>query len=144
MIPTDSEERKNAPVFSGCMAYFPDALIEIAKLSRAGNDKHNPGQPLHWSRDKSSDHVDCIARHLLEYDSKDKDGFFHATMVAWRALAALQLILVQEEEYKMTDSNLERWYPDQKKKVDDKGLIPYTAEENAVGVVDHLMKEVPW
>lgn len=98
MIPTDSKERKDAPVFSGFMAYFPDAIVEVARLSRAGNDKHNPGQPLHWSRDKSDDHADCIARHQLEFDKKDKDGFYHAVMVAWRAMAQLQLLLEQDDK----------------------------------------------
>lgn len=92
-IPVDSQERKDVPVFSGCMAYFPDALAEVARLSQAGNDKHNPGQPLHWSRDKSSDHLDCVARHLLESGVVDTDGFLHDVKVAWRALANLQVKL---------------------------------------------------
>lgn len=79
------------PVYSGCVAYFPLALAEVARLSRHGNDKHNPGQPLHWSRSKSSDHLDCIARHLLECGQVDDDGFLHDVKVAWRALANLQL-----------------------------------------------------
>ncbi len=92
-IPSDSKERKDVPVFSGFMAYFPDAIAEVARLSQAGNDKHNPGEPLHWSRDKSSDHGDCIARHQLEFDSMDDDGFLHAAKVAWRAMAQLQLLV---------------------------------------------------
>lgn len=91
MIPTDSQERKDAPVYSGVMAYFPLAMVEIARLSKAGNDKHNPGEPLHWARGKSTDHADCIARHLLEHGKIDPDdGFSHTVKVAWRALALLQ------------------------------------------------------
>ena len=94
MIPTDSTARKNAPVYSGFMAYFPDAMVEVARLSKAGNDKHNPNQPLHWSRDKSSDHGDCILRHQLEFDKVDpEDGYYHAVKVAWRAMAQLQVLL---------------------------------------------------
>lgn len=94
MLPTDSKERKDVPLFSGCLAYFPDALTEVARLSMAGNEKHNPGQPLHWSRDKSNDHADCIVRHQLEYDQLDpSDNFLHATKVAWRALAQLQILM---------------------------------------------------
>lgn len=94
MLPTDSQERKDSPVYSGVLKYFPLALVEIAKLSKAGNDKHNPGQPLHWSRGKSADHHDCIARHLLEAGTVDPDdGHLHSTKLAWRALAALQLEL---------------------------------------------------
>lgn len=93
MLTTDSKERKDVPVYSGCMAYFPDALAEVARLSKAGNDKHNPGEPLHWSRDKSNDHKDCAARHMLECGNIDEDGFYHDVKLAWRALANLQILL---------------------------------------------------
>ena len=36
--------RKATPLFSGCIAYFPDALMEIARLSKHCNDQHNPGE----------------------------------------------------------------------------------------------------
>ena len=89
----DSETRKNTPIFSGVLKYFPDALAAVARLSKAGNDKHNPGQPLHWSREKSSDHGDCIVRHQLTFDQVDPEsGEFHAAGVAWRALAQLQML----------------------------------------------------
>lgn len=63
---TDSNDRKNIPVFSGCIAYFSAALAGVARHSKTGNDKHNPGQDLHWSRGKSSDHADCQMRHLMD------------------------------------------------------------------------------
>ena len=91
LLPVDSKARKDTPIYSGVMAYFPLALAEIARLSKAGNDKHNPGQPLHWSREKSNDHPDCIARHLIEIGTIDPDdGHRHSTKLAWRALANLQ------------------------------------------------------
>lgn len=91
-----SEERKAAPVQAGVLAYFPDAIMAVARVSKKGNDKHNPGEPLHWSRAKSSDQEDCIARHLLEPKGVDPDtGELHLAHMAWRALAALQL---QEEK----------------------------------------------
>ena len=96
-LPTNSKERKDVPLYSGCFAYFPDALAAVADLSRIGNDKHNPGEPLHWSRDKSNDHLDCIARHLVDCGSVDEDGVLHDVKVAWRALANLQLLLEQDE-----------------------------------------------
>lgn len=94
-ITTDSAERKDAPVFSGVMKYFPKALAAVAQLSKIGNDKHNPGQPLHWSREKSSDHGDCIARHQLEAGTIDTDGRLHDEKVAWRALAQLEIAIEQ-------------------------------------------------
>jgi hypothetical protein len=91
-LPADAKERKRIPLHSGVMGYFPDALIEVAKVSWAGNEQHNPGQPLHWAREKSTDHEDCIARHT--YDAMTSAGperITHLASRAWRALAALQL-----------------------------------------------------
>jgi hypothetical protein len=92
-LPTDSAKRKGIPVFSGVIRYFPDALAEVARLSLAGNEKHNPGEPLHWSRGKSTDHLDCIARHMHEAGTTDSDGILHDAKIAWRALANLQVLL---------------------------------------------------
>lgn len=87
----DSAERKAIPLVSGVLDYFPDALIEVAKVSKAGNDKHNPGQPLHHARNKSTDHADSIGRHLLDRGGIDPDtGQLHSAELAWRALALLQ------------------------------------------------------
>jgi len=92
-LPTDSAERKGIPLAEGFLFYFPAAIAEVAKLSKAGNDQHNPGQPMHWARDKSKDHHDCLMRHLLEAGTLDTDGVRHSAKVAWRALAALQVEL---------------------------------------------------
>lgn len=90
-LPEGSAERKAIPMATGVLDYFPAALAEVAKLSKAGNDKHNPGQPLHWSRGKSNDHADTIVRHLVDRGEVDpEDGIRHSTKVAWRALALLQ------------------------------------------------------
>lgn len=99
----DSTIRKNSPVFSGVLQYFPDAMMEISRHSKAGNDKHNPGQPLHWAKEKSKDHADCIARHLIDigpnWDECDPEtGSYHATALAWRALALLQTLLEHEKD----------------------------------------------
>ncbi len=92
-LPADAKARKATPLHSGLVAYFPDALVAVAQLSQAGNDQHNPGQPLHWSRDKSQDHDDCLLRHHFEAGTVDTDGQRHSTKRAWRALAALQIEL---------------------------------------------------
>ena len=81
LFPQDSAERKTYPVYSGLLAYFPSALIEVAHHSYIGNDKHNPGQPLHHDRDKSGDEADAMLRHVMEADYVG---------MAWRALALLQ------------------------------------------------------
>lgn len=93
-LPIDSEERKGIPIATGVLDYFSAALAEVAKVSKAGNDKHNPGQPLHWARGKSMDQADCIARHLIERGGIDPDtGLRHSAQLAWRALALLQIEL---------------------------------------------------
>ena len=90
MITQEASERKALPIYSGCIAYFPLALIAVAELSRIGNDQHNPGKPLHWDRSKSGDELDALTRHLMEAGTIDNDGVLHSTKVAWRALANLQ------------------------------------------------------
>lgn len=91
MLPTDPKERKKLPVTTGVLDYFPDALAAIAEVSRVGNDQHNLGETLHWDRSKSTDHADCIGRHLLERGKLDSDGLRHSAKLAWRAFAQLQL-----------------------------------------------------
>lgn len=103
LLETDSATRKTYPMASGLLDYFPDALAEVARISYLGNEKHNPGQPLHHARGKSMDHADCIARHLTErggFDTIEINGekipMRHSASLAWRALALLQEELEQE------------------------------------------------
>jgi len=89
-LPSDPRERKEIPLAEGLLWYFPNALAEIARISKMGNDQHNPGQPLHHARSKSTDHADCIIRHLVDAGTLDSDGARHTAKMAWRALALLQ------------------------------------------------------
>ncbi|WP_426269169.1 dATP/dGTP diphosphohydrolase domain-containing protein [Dyella kyungheensis] len=93
----DAAARKASPMAEGLLWYFPNALAEVASVSKAGNDQHNPGKPLHHDRSKSADHADCILRHLVDAGTKDSDGVRHTAKVAWRALALLQEELEREE-----------------------------------------------
>ena len=95
---TEAQKRKATPVFSGVLKYFPDALKEVAKCSKAGNDQHNPNQPLFWDRTKSKDELDALTRHLIDHgvNPVDTDGVLHLAKVAWRSLAALQKYLEGE------------------------------------------------
>lgn len=90
VLPTDSAARKAIPVATGCLDYFSSAIAEVAKVSKAGNEQHHPGEPLHWERGKSTDHADTLLRHLMERGTLDTDGQRHSAKVAWRALALLQ------------------------------------------------------
>jgi hypothetical protein len=92
-----SAERKAYPICTGVFDYFPDALPEVAKISFTGNQKHNPGEPLHWARGKSMDHADCVARHLIERGGFDPEGNRHSAQMVWRALAILQEELEAEK-----------------------------------------------
>lgn len=84
------KERKSAPVATGVIDYFPDALIEVARCSYVGNEQHNPGTPLHWDRSKSGDEGDALLRHFIDRGKVDTDGVRHSAKVAWRSLALLQ------------------------------------------------------
>ncbi len=107
--------RKASPVWSGVMNYFPRALMAISRVSKAGNEKHNPGQATHWAKDKSTDQPDCVARHMLTPYQLDPDtGERHLTHAAWRALAwleicyeAVELGLVTWEQLENGDASAE-------------------------------------
>ena len=86
-----SARRKDQPVTEGFLKYFPAAVRLVAEVSRLGNDKHNPGEPLHHARDKSGDHLDCAGRHLMDADSVDGDlGIIEAVNAIWRLCAYVQ------------------------------------------------------
>jgi hypothetical protein len=86
-LPSDSQERKNIPVYSGFVAYFPRAMSAVAHHSWVGNEQHHPGTPVHWDKSKSQDELDAMMRHLLEEDW---------VAVAWRAMANLERKLEDE------------------------------------------------
>ena len=88
-LPTDSKARKQIPIYSGLVQYFPDALVAVAKVSYDGNEQHHPGTHVHWDRSKSTDELDALMRHIID-EEWDK--------VAWRALAHLQKTLECKRE----------------------------------------------
>lgn len=88
-----NEKRKEYPVYSGFLTYFPDAIMLVANHSWKANQKHNPGEPLHWDKTKSSDEKDALVRHLIDYakgEHTDEDGLEVDVAIAWRAMANLQ------------------------------------------------------
>ena len=91
-------DRKQTPVFSGVLKYFPDAIREVAKCSFVGQQQHNPDKPLAWDRSKSGDELDALTRHLLDAGTIDDDGIRHSAKVAWRALANLQKEIEKERQ----------------------------------------------
>lgn len=92
---------------TGVLDYFPAAIAEVAKISKFGNDQHNPGEPLHWARNKSTDQADTIIRHLMARGTRDSDGARHSAKAAWRALALLQEEIEAEEGFNPNEKSFE-------------------------------------
>ena len=88
-----SDERKQCPVVNGCLLYFPDAVLAISNHSLVANNKHNPGQKLHWDKSKSTDELDSAVRHIIDLgkgEDYDENGLHVEVAIAWRGLANLQ------------------------------------------------------
>ena len=100
-LPTTDQDRKALPLWTYMMEYFPDAFVEACKVSVIGNNQHNPGQPLHWAREKSTDQMNTAFRHMWDHSrgvTKDVDGAYHLAKAIWRLKAELQLTIERERE----------------------------------------------
>jgi hypothetical protein len=93
----DRTNRKNFPVFTGVIQYFPDAIREVAYCSFVANEQHNPGEPMHWDPTKSIGKGDELMRHLMDPEIFDTDGVRHRAKAAWRALELLQREINKEK-----------------------------------------------
>ena len=91
--PMTSEERKQYPLTTGVIDYFPDALLYVAHVSYVANEQHNPGEKMRWAKEKSIGYGDQIGRHLIDRDTVDDDGLLHAGKMAWRSLEYLQRLI---------------------------------------------------
>ena len=94
-LPQDDSTRKMIRAFQGFVSYFPDAIALVAYLSKAANEQHNPGQPMHWAKEKSTEELDSLMNHILDIAckgelSQDSDLVLDAVKVAWRGMANLQ------------------------------------------------------
>lgn len=103
-LTTDSAKRKDIPIRSGALDYFPAAIAGVAAHSVMGNHKHNPGEELHHARGKSMDHADCVERHLtdigdikaalrrseVQVDDVRAMLLAEANALSWRSLALAQ------------------------------------------------------
>jgi len=99
MFPDDPKERKQIPIYSGVLKYFPKAIIAVAKQSMIGHLQHySPDEPLHWDRSRSADDRDALVRHLMgileaELSGDKKAMAEHAAALAWRGLAVAEKVL---------------------------------------------------
>uniref|UniRef100_A0A6M3LF22 Uncharacterized protein n=1 Tax=viral metagenome TaxID=1070528 RepID=A0A6M3LF22_9ZZZZ len=96
-LPDNAKARKEYPIATGVLDYFPDAIVAIAHVSYVANEQHNPGESLHWARSKSTDEDDTLARHFLARGTRDIDGQRHTAKLAWRALALLQKEIEEDQ-----------------------------------------------
>ena len=124
-IMTDAADRKNTPIATGCLDYFPAALAEIALVSKMGNDQHNPGERLNWARGKSNDQADSAIRHFLARGTLDSDGLRHTAKWAWRALAALQTELEDAAGYDRAQDNETNLRESSQRELDDAALAAW-------------------
>lgn len=104
MLPKDYAARKAIPLYTYLTQYHPNALVEVAKVAVAGNEQHNPGEPMHWAKGKSMDQLNTAMRHQFDhgmgnaYDTDDPyrgpDGnpILHLAKATWRLLAEIELL----------------------------------------------------
>lgn len=91
-----SDDVRKATPIDAIFKFWPDAMVALAQQIWAGNRKYNPEHPkIGWIREKSSDHVGSMTRHLC-YDyvkATTKEAKIEVmSAIAWRALAELQLL----------------------------------------------------
>ena len=99
---TEAMQRKGIPVATGFVDYFPLAIQEVAKVSKAGHEQHKIEGPLRWARELSADEADAMLRHFIDRGKLDSDGLRHSAKMAWRAMAYLQKELERELEHDTT------------------------------------------
>ncbi len=93
----DDKKRKEYPITTGCLDFFPNALLEVAHVSYVATNQHHPGEPVHWDKNKSKDEADALVRHLMQRGTLDIDGLRHSAKTAWRALSLLERELTGEK-----------------------------------------------
>jgi len=42
----NKDKRKQIPIYTGLIKYFPKALAEVARVSYTGNQQHHPDKPF--------------------------------------------------------------------------------------------------
>lgn len=92
------------PVFSGCFQYFPRALKEVAKVSGYGAEKYDldfDDKNFLRVEDARRRYTDAMGRHFLDESAVgvlDESGQRNDAMVAWNALARLEVALIEQEK----------------------------------------------
>jgi len=89
-------DRKEYPLFTGWLRYFPHAHAAASRCSHIANEQHNPGEPVHWDKSKSIGEGNELLRHLLQAGTRDADGQRHSVKVLWRAAELVEREILAE------------------------------------------------
>lgn len=90
-----------APVMTGFLHYFPNAVAAIALVSQAGINKGYAAGSWMTVANGVDRYGDAMVRHILHEEGCEYDtgpggtGVLHAAQVAWNALARLELLLIE-------------------------------------------------
>lgn len=100
-------DNNKSPIQAGGFAYFPRALLEVARVSKYGAEKYSLSYAdLNWQRvDNARERYgDARGRHILgefiDGPIDPESGELHAAMAAWNALAYLELLLRERDAAK--------------------------------------------
>jgi len=113
ILPEGNKEREEYPLFNGLIGYFPHACAEVAHHSYISNEQHNPGEQMHWAKEKSIGRGDKILRHLAQglltkspmYTPEWHEEVKHLRAQAWRAFEILERKLTGLPPFDVTDSD---------------------------------------
>lgn len=96
-------DQGKSPVAQGVFAYFGKALTAVGEVSAKGAEKYNVKySEQNWREVENAQgrYSDALARHFLadlQGNPIDEDtGLYHKAMVAWNALARLELWLSED------------------------------------------------
>ena len=136
-FPTDDKARKRAQAWTYLTEYFPDSFLAELEVAIAGNEQHNPGEPLHWAREKSTDQMNTAFRHMWDHEmgtTRDVDGKYHLAKAIWRLKAELQLTIEAERQSMEHDS------PGWQNQTEDEG---FTGSRSDIIFVDNPTSPTP-
>jgi hypothetical protein len=118
LYPKDDKARKALPVLKMITGYFPKALREVTRVCVVNNVRYSPDSKptdIKWARGKSTDQFGAIYRHITEHivdgavyedvppevaaaiGAEGFDRVYVLAEAAWRALAALELCIEEQE-----------------------------------------------
>jgi hypothetical protein len=110
-FPKDDKGRKRLAMWTYLTEYFPKALMAELGVAVAGNEQHNPGEKLHWAREKSTDQLNTAFRHMWDHSAgitKDTDGQYHLAKAIWRLKAELELTIERESSERVSSDDCDK------------------------------------